>query len=96
MLKGRKSKDTIEKIAAVSRFLDIILRTDSKIRFSIVERGSKIKLRVIPGRQHFPESLLGSSVKQLGDKLRQVRGVLCKVSKRETKDGNSGRCRKRS
>ena len=34
-----------------------------------MERGSKIKLRVIPGRQHFPESLLGSSVKQLGDKL---------------------------
>jgi len=69
MLKGKKSKDTIEKIAAVSRFLDIIMRTDSKIRFSIVERGSKMKLRVISGRQHFPESLLRSSVKQLGDKL---------------------------
>ncbi|MHB1867952.1 MAG: Ppx/GppA phosphatase family protein [Nitrososphaerales archaeon] len=69
MLKSKKSKDTTEKLAAISRFLDIILRTDSKVRFSIVERGSKIKLRVIPGKQHFPESLLGSSVKQLGDKL---------------------------
>ena len=35
----------------------------------MVERGSKIKLRVIPGKQHFPETLLGSSVKQLGDRL---------------------------
>jgi exopolyphosphatase/guanosine-5'-triphosphate,3'-diphosphate pyrophosphatase len=69
MLKAKKSKDIIEKLAAVSRCLDIILQTDSKIRFSIVEGGSKIKLRVIPGKQHFPESLFGSSVKQLGDKL---------------------------
>ena len=69
MLKAKKSKDTIEKLATISRFLDIILRTDSKVRFSIVERGSKIKLRVIPGKQHFPETLLGSSVKQLGDRL---------------------------
>ena len=58
MLKGKKSKDTIEKIVAVSRFLDIMMRTDSKIRFSIVERGSKMKLQIKSGRQHFPESLL--------------------------------------
>lgn len=69
MLKGRKSKDLIEKIAAVSRFLDIILKTESRIRFSIVEKGSKIRLQVIPGNKHFPESLLGTSMKQLGDKL---------------------------
>jgi len=69
MLKAKKSKDTIEKLAAISRFLDIVMRTDSKVIFSVVEQGSKIKLRVIPGKQHFPETLLGSSVKQLGDRL---------------------------
>lgn len=69
MLKGNKSKETIEKIAAVSRFLDIILRTDSRMKFLIMERGSKIRIQVIPGKQHFPEMLLGNSMRQLGDKL---------------------------
>lgn len=69
MLKGKRSEELIEKIAAISRFLDIILRTDSKIRFAIVDRGSKIRLRIMPGKQRFPESLLSASIKQLGDKL---------------------------
>ncbi len=69
MLKGRKSRNSIEKIAAVSGFLDIILRTDSKMKFSIVEKEGKIRLSITPGKQHLPETLLGSSVKQLADKL---------------------------
>ncbi|MDG6905100.1 MAG: hypothetical protein JRN20_04865 [Nitrososphaerota archaeon] len=69
MLKGRKSEEMIEKIAAISKLLDIIVKTDSKIRFSIVENGSKLRLQVLPGKQHFPESLLGISMRQLGDKL---------------------------
>ncbi|MDG6997514.1 MAG: Ppx/GppA family phosphatase [Nitrososphaerota archaeon] len=69
MLKGKKSKDVIEKLAGVSRFLEIVLRTDSRIRFSVAERGAKIKLRVIPGTHHFPETLFGISVKELADEI---------------------------
>lgn len=69
MLKGKKSKEMIEKLAAISRFLEIIFRTDSKIRFSIVERGFKIRFRVTPGKPHFPETLFGMAVKELGDEI---------------------------
>jgi exopolyphosphatase / guanosine-5'-triphosphate,3'-diphosphate pyrophosphatase len=69
MLKSKKNKETIEKIATISRFLEIILRTDSRIKFSIIERGSKIRLSVFSGKLHFPEHLFGESAKQLGDKL---------------------------
>jgi exopolyphosphatase / guanosine-5'-triphosphate,3'-diphosphate pyrophosphatase len=69
MLKSKKSKETIEKLAAVSKFLEIVIRTDSKIRFSIVDRGSKIRLRVVPGKPHFPETLFGISVKEVGDEI---------------------------
>ena len=69
MLKAKKSKAVIEKIATVLSFLEIVLRTDSKIRFSILERGSKIRLLVSPGKHNFPETLFADSVKRLGDKL---------------------------
>jgi exopolyphosphatase/guanosine-5'-triphosphate,3'-diphosphate pyrophosphatase len=69
VLKAKKSKATVEKIATVLRFLEIVLRTDSRVKFSIVERGSKIRLRVVPGKSHFPESLFAESVRKLGDKL---------------------------
>ena len=69
ILKGKKSKAVVEKIGTVLRFLEIVLRTDSKIRFSIVERGSKIRLVVTPGKDNFPETLFADSVRRLGDRL---------------------------
>ena len=69
MLKAKERKEAIEKIAAVSKFLEIILRTESNMRFSILERGSRIRLRVIPGKQHFPETLFGIAVRELADEI---------------------------
>lgn len=67
MLKGKKNKQVIKKIAATSKLLEILLRTDSKIKFSTIEGGSRIRLRATPGRPHFPETLFGIAVKELGD-----------------------------
>ncbi|MGI0090290.1 MAG: hypothetical protein ACREBS_01145 [Nitrososphaerales archaeon] len=70
LLKPKKSKETIEKLAALSRFLEIVVRTGSKIRLSIADRGSKIMLRIIPGKQQqIPVSLLNAAVAELSNKL---------------------------
>lgn len=69
VLKGKKSKEMIKKLASLSKVLEIVLRTDSRIRFSISDRGSRIRLRVIPGRQHFPETLFGIAIRELADEI---------------------------
>jgi len=69
MLKPKKSREAMEKLAAVSRFLEIIVKTDSRFSFSLDSRDPRVKIRVVPGRQEFPSSLLRASVAELGSRL---------------------------
>lgn len=69
MLKPKKSKETIEKIAALSRFLEIVVKTESRLRFSLDSRDRRIKLRILPGKQEFPGSLLKASLADMGNRL---------------------------
>lgn len=69
MLKPKKNKETMEKLAAISRFLEIIAKTDSRLSLSIGARDPVIKLVVAPGKLEFPASLLKASIAELGNKL---------------------------
>ena len=69
MLKPKKSKSTMEKLAAISRFLEIIVKTDSRLGVTLDARDPRIKLRIVPGREEFPESLLRDSLIDLGNRL---------------------------
>jgi len=62
---------TIERFAAVSRFLEIVIRTDSKIQLAFPERGSRISLRIISQtpEERFPQKILGDSISELGNAL---------------------------
>ncbi len=71
LLKGKKSKDEIKKLTAISRFLELILRTGSRVivRVPALERDSKMRLRITSTIEHFPEAILRSSVRELSDEL---------------------------
>jgi exopolyphosphatase / guanosine-5'-triphosphate,3'-diphosphate pyrophosphatase len=70
MLK-QDSEHQVQKYAAICRFLEILIRTESKILIAFPEAGSKINLRIssrIPA-ERFPQKILGVAVNQLGDEL---------------------------
>ena len=71
LLKGKDSKDEVKKLTAISRFLELILRTGSTVKLNVptTDRGSKIKLRISSGGEYFPETILQSSVRELSDEL---------------------------
>jgi len=61
----------IERFAAISRFLEILIRTESKTQVSFPDAGSKISLIItsqIPA-ERFPQKILGVTLNQLGDEL---------------------------
>jgi exopolyphosphatase / guanosine-5'-triphosphate,3'-diphosphate pyrophosphatase len=68
-----KSDESIERIASISRFLEIIVRTGSKVRISFAENGARIMMSVSPPKQptqqKFPQKMLHESVNELGRKL---------------------------
>ena len=70
MLKQGSEKQ-VERYAAISRFLEILLRTDSKVALSFPEGGSKIQLRIAcrTPAERFPHKILSVAVNQLGDEL---------------------------
>ncbi len=65
------SEKSVERFAAISRFLEILIRTDSKIAVSFLEGDAKIQLRIASRTpsQQFPHKILGVAVNQLGDEL---------------------------
>ncbi len=65
------SDKLIEKIAAISRFLEILIRTESKIIVSFSDAGSKIILNITSRTpaERFPHKILGVTLNQLGDEL---------------------------
>jgi exopolyphosphatase/guanosine-5'-triphosphate,3'-diphosphate pyrophosphatase len=67
----QESEKAIERFAAISRFLEIIVRTDSKIQLSFPEKGSRISLRIISKtpEERFPQKILGDSISELGNEL---------------------------
>ena len=65
------SEKIIERFAAISRFLEIIVRSDSKIQLSFPERGSRISLKIVSQtpEERFPQKILGDSISELGNEL---------------------------
>jgi len=65
------SEKLVEKIASIARFLEVLIRTDSKIAVSFEDAGSKISLKILSQTQleRFPQKILGVAVNQLGDEL---------------------------
>jgi len=65
------SEQLIEKYAAISRFLEILIRTQSKVGVSFSDDGSKISLKLVSytPAERFPQKILEVSVNQLGDEL---------------------------
>jgi exopolyphosphatase / guanosine-5'-triphosphate,3'-diphosphate pyrophosphatase len=61
----------IEKYAAISHFLEILIRTDSKIAVSFPDEGSKISLKITTHitPERFPQKILEDAVNKLGDEL---------------------------
>ncbi len=61
----------VEKFAAISRFLEIVIRTESKIAVSFSDSGSKLQLKIASKTpaERFPHKILGVAVNQMGDEL---------------------------
>jgi exopolyphosphatase / guanosine-5'-triphosphate,3'-diphosphate pyrophosphatase len=68
-----KSYKTIEKLAAIARFLEIITRTQSKAKISFIDNGSRIIIGIVhmgaQQEQKFPEKILHQSVAELSTTL---------------------------
>jgi exopolyphosphatase / guanosine-5'-triphosphate,3'-diphosphate pyrophosphatase len=65
------SERLVERFAAISRFLEILIRTESRIVVSFPDGGSKILLKInskTPA-ERFPQKILGVAVNQLSDEL---------------------------
>ena len=69
MLKPKRSKETMEKLAAVSKLIEIVIKSESKLGFSASARDPRVKFRIVPGKQEFPASLLKASLAELGSRL---------------------------
>jgi len=65
------SDKMIERYSAISRFLEIIIRTHSKIQVSFPESGSRISLKITSQtpEERFPQKILGDSISELGNEL---------------------------
>ena len=65
------SEALIEKYASISRFLEILIRTNSRVLVSFSDEGSKISLRItsFSTLERFPQKILEVSLNQLGDEL---------------------------
>lgn len=61
----------IDKYAAISKFLEILIRTESKIAVLFSDEGAKISLKITSRMppERFPQKILEASVNQLGDEL---------------------------
>ncbi len=70
MLKQGNEK-LVVKFASIARFLEILIRTESRVSLSFAEAGSKISLKITSQTppERFPQKILGVAVSQLGDKL---------------------------
>ncbi|MDA4110997.1 MAG: hypothetical protein OK439_00550 [Thaumarchaeota archaeon] len=65
------TSELLERLAALTRFLEVIARTNSKVKVSFAERGSRISLAVstqMPD-DRFPQKILSDSVTALGNEL---------------------------
>lgn len=69
MLKGKKNKEAIKKLASLSQFLELMLRSGSKSTLIMAENGSFLKLKVRRGSQKFPEVLFEHAIREMGDGL---------------------------
>ena len=61
----------VERFASISRFLEILIRTESKIVVTFTDAGSKLQLKIdskTPA-ERFPLKILGVTVNQMGDEL---------------------------
>jgi exopolyphosphatase / guanosine-5'-triphosphate,3'-diphosphate pyrophosphatase len=65
------SEKLIERYAAISRFLEILIRTESKVAISFPDAGAKISLKITSQTppERFPQKILGVALNQLGDEL---------------------------
>jgi exopolyphosphatase / guanosine-5'-triphosphate,3'-diphosphate pyrophosphatase len=65
------SEKIIDRFGAISYFLEIVVRTDSKIQLSFPDRGSRIGLRITSQtpEERFPQKILGDSISELGNEL---------------------------
>ncbi len=64
-------REVIERYAAISRFLEILIRTESKVAISFPDAGAKISLKITSQTppERFPQKILGVALNQLGDEL---------------------------
>ena len=87
----------IERFAAISRFLEIVIRTESKIRLSFPDRGSRISLRIISQtpEERFPQKILGDSISELGNELDRFVRVQGKERQKVDSRGSPQRSRNR-
>lgn len=81
----------VERFAAISRILEILAKTDSKIAISFPDEGSKISLKInspTPS-ERFPQKILGVALNQLGDELDRFIEYKVKNEVRPTHDDQS-------
>ena len=65
------SDKMIERMASLSRFLEVIARTDSRLRVAFSEGGSRISLQIatLVPETKFPNKILSHSLTELGNEL---------------------------
>jgi exopolyphosphatase/guanosine-5'-triphosphate,3'-diphosphate pyrophosphatase len=65
------SDKIVERLAALNRFLEVIARTESRLRISFSEGGSRISLQItsLTPETRFPNKILSDSITQLGNEL---------------------------
>jgi exopolyphosphatase / guanosine-5'-triphosphate,3'-diphosphate pyrophosphatase len=70
LLKPNKDK-MLERLGSLSRFLEIIARTDSRLRVTFSEGGSRISIQISSDtpEARFPNKILSDSISELGNEL---------------------------
>jgi len=84
------SDKLIEKYVAISRFLEILIRTESKVVISFPEAGAKISLKINSQTppERFPQKILGITVNQLEDELDRFIEYKVKSSTKPEREGS--------
>ncbi|MHB8567240.1 MAG: Ppx/GppA phosphatase family protein [Nitrososphaerales archaeon] len=75
-----KNKNSFSKLAVIINFLEILDRTESQAKISLMDRGSRIKIRIASRRKETPQLLLRDSILELSEELDRfidfsVRGI---------------------